>query len=59
MFTIGGLLCVTATDMTALAGTYPEVCYSRYGSMPLKSVSYMHEMSLRILIHSIDSAGTP
>lgn len=52
----GGLLCVTCTDMTSLAGTFPESCFAKYGSMPLKG-SYKHEMSLRILLHSIESAA--
>lgn len=53
----GGLLCVTCTDMTVLSGNYPEVCFSKYGTMPLKGVSYLHEMSLRILLHAIDSTA--
>lgn len=52
----GGLLCVTCTDMTVLSGNYPEVCFAKYGSAPLKP-SYVHEMSLRILLHAIDSAA--
>ncbi len=52
----GGLMCVTCTDMTVLAGKYPEVCFSKYGSMPLKA-AYCHEMSLRILLHSIEAAA--
>lgn len=31
-----GLLCVTCTDLAVLAGSYPETCYSKYGSIPLK-----------------------
>eukprot|EP01031_Cornospumella_fuschlensis_P044924 gene44924-54946_t len=52
----GGLLCVTCTDMTALAGAYPEVCFAKYQSMPVKA-KYGHEMALRILLHSIDSTA--
>ncbi len=33
----GGLLCVTCTDMTVLGGSYPEVCFAKYGTMPLKT----------------------
>ena len=33
----GGLLCVTCTDMPVLAGNYPETCYAKYGSLPVKS----------------------
>lgn len=52
----GGLLCVTCTDMTVLSGNFPEVCFAKYGSMPLKA-KYLHEMSLRILLHSIETAA--
>jgi tRNA (guanine26-N2/guanine27-N2)-dimethyltransferase len=52
----GGLLCVTCTDMPVLAGNYPEVCFAKYGCMPLKA-RYIHEMSLRILLHAIDTAA--
>jgi len=44
----GGLLCVTATDTSALCGTYKEPCIRKYGSMPLKT-EYCHENGLRIL----------
>ncbi|XP_066449801.1 tRNA (guanine(26)-N(2))-dimethyltransferase isoform X2 [Eleutherodactylus coqui] len=49
----GGLLCVTCTDMAVLAGNSGETCYSKYGSMSLKS-KFCHEMALRILLHSLD-----
>lgn len=52
----GGLLCVTCTDSPVLCGTYPEKCFSLYGSMPLRG-KYLHEMSLRILLHAIDTAA--
>ena len=52
----GGLLCVTCTDMTVLSGNFPEVCYAKYGATPIKA-RYTHEMALRILLHSIDSAA--
>ncbi|MCE5215248.1 MAG: tRNA (guanine(26)-N(2))-dimethyltransferase [Methanobacterium sp.] len=44
----GGMLCVTATDTSALCGTYKEPCIRKYGAMPLKS-EYCHEVGLRIL----------
>eukprot|EP01038_Epipyxis_sp_PR26KG_P007247 gene7247-9879_t len=53
----GGLLCVTCTDMTVLSGNYPEVCFAKYGSMPLKGAKYLHELSLRILLNSIENAA--
>lgn len=52
----GGLLCVTCTDMPVLAGNYPEVCFAKYGSMPLKA-SYAQEMALRVLLNSIETAA--
>lgn len=44
----GGMLCVTATDTSALCGTYKEPCIRKYGSMSLKT-EYCHETGLRIL----------
>lgn len=52
----GGLLCVTCTDMTVLSGNYPEVAFYKYHSMPVRG-KYLHEMALRILLHSIDSSA--
>jgi tRNA(guanine-26,N2-N2) methyltransferase len=54
--TDGGLLCITCTDTSVLCGTYPEVCYSKYGSIPLRE-SYLHEGSLRILLNSIETVA--
>lgn len=52
----GGLLCVTCTDMAVLSGKNPEVCFSRYGSVPNKA-NYLHEMAERMVLHSIESAA--
>uniref|UniRef100_A0A8C1EZD2 tRNA (guanine(26)-N(2))-dimethyltransferase n=2 Tax=Cyprinus carpio TaxID=7962 RepID=A0A8C1EZD2_CYPCA len=49
----GGLLCITCTDMAVMAGNSGETCYSKYGSMSIKS-KYCHEMALRIILHSLD-----
>uniref|UniRef100_A0A671TJ50 tRNA (guanine(26)-N(2))-dimethyltransferase n=1 Tax=Sparus aurata TaxID=8175 RepID=A0A671TJ50_SPAAU len=49
----GGLLCVTCTDMAVMAGNSGETCYSKYGSVSIKS-RYCHEMALRIILHSLD-----
>ncbi|TMW57134.1 hypothetical protein Poli38472_003059 [Pythium oligandrum] len=54
--TNGGLLCVTCTDMAVLSGKNPEVCFSRYGSVPNKA-NYLHENALRMVLHSIESAA--
>ncbi len=44
----GGMICVTATDTSALCGTYKEPCIRKYGAVPLKT-EYCHENGLRIL----------
>jgi len=44
----GGMICVTATDTSALCGTYSEPCIRKYSSVPLKT-EYCHENGLRIL----------
>lgn len=49
-----GLLCVTCTDLAVLAGhNYPEKAYSAYGGVSGKS-EYVHEIALRLLLHSIE-----
>ncbi|KAJ8648921.1 hypothetical protein MRB53_001944 [Persea americana] len=50
----GGMLMCTATDLAVLCGGNGEVCYSKYGSYPVKG-KYCHEMALRILLASIES----
>ena len=42
------LLCVTATDTSALCGTYNEPCIRKYNAKPYKS-EYCHETGIRIL----------
>ena len=42
--------------MAVLTGTFPETCYAKYGSMPLKSKCF-HELALRILLSCVDSAA--
>lgn len=44
----GGLLGITATDTTALAGVYPNVCERRYMARPLHG-ELGHEVALRVL----------
>jgi len=48
----GGILAVTATDVSSLAGTYPEVCLRKYWALPLRNWT-MHEIGLRILIRKV------
>lgn len=43
-----GLLGLTATDATALAGVYPNVCRRRYLAVPMHN-ELLHEVALRIL----------
>ncbi|MEK6983851.1 MAG: tRNA (guanine(26)-N(2))-dimethyltransferase [Nanoarchaeota archaeon] len=47
-----GILAVTATDTSALCGTYPNACIRKYWAIPKKDVM-MHETGLRILIRKI------
>lgn len=42
------LLCVTATDTSALCGTYKTPCIRKYNAKPYKS-EYCHENGIRIL----------
>lgn len=46
-----GILGITATDATALAGVYPKVCRRRYLATPMHN-ELMHEVALRILAAS-------
>lgn len=45
----GGVLAVTATDTSALCGTFPNACIRKYWALPKKD-AIMHETGLRILI---------
>ncbi|MBU4534686.1 MAG: tRNA (guanine(26)-N(2))-dimethyltransferase [Euryarchaeota archaeon] len=49
------MLCVTATDTSALCGTYKEPCIRKYNSLPLKT-EYCHENGIRILISFVARA---
>lgn len=51
-----GILAVTATDTSALSGTYPESCLRKYWAKPLKN-ELMHETGLRILIRKVQLIG--
>lgn len=61
----GGILAVTATDTSALCGTFPNACIRKYWAVPKKDY-LMHETGLRILIRKaqlvavqFDKALTP
>lgn len=47
-----GILAVTATDTSALAGTYPSACRRKYWASPLRN-ELKHEIGLRILIRKV------
>lgn len=44
-----GILAVTATDTSALCGSFPDACKRKYAATPLRC-PIMHELGLRILI---------
>ena len=47
-----GFLAVTATDQSALCGTYPESCFRKYGIKPIKTEFY-NELGIRVLVSFI------
>ncbi len=51
-----GILAVTATDTSALAGSSPTACQRKYWSKPLKN-HFMHETGIRILIRKVQLIG--
>jgi len=52
----GGILAITATDTSALSGTYPKACWRKYWAKPKKDY-LMHETGLRILIRRVQLIG--
>lgn len=52
-----GIIAITATDTSSLAGTYPRVCRRRYWAEPLRNY-LKHEIGLRILIRAAQLIGT-
>ncbi len=51
-----GIMAVTATDTSALAGTYPKACLRKYWAHPLRN-ELMHEVGIRILIRKVQLVG--
>jgi len=49
----GGLLSVTATDLTVLHGIFPEACKRKYYGIPLRT-EYGNEIALRLIIGCIN-----
>lgn len=52
----GGILAVTATDTSALAGTYPLAAKRKYFATPMLN-HLMHELGLRILVRKVQMIG--
>lgn len=50
----GGLLLITATDAGVLCGNGADTCFTKYGSVSLRS-PFCHELALRILLHAVNS----
>lgn len=50
----GGLLCVTCTDAAVLCGQTPETCFTKYGSVSLRS-KFCHEQGVRIVLNCISA----
>ncbi len=51
-----GILAVTATDTSALSGTYPDACRRKYWAEPMRN-HLMHEAGIRILIRKVQLIG--
>jgi tRNA (guanine26-N2/guanine27-N2)-dimethyltransferase len=51
-----GILAVTATDTSALCGSYPTACKRKYWAVPLRD-EWMHEFGMRILIRKVQLIG--
>ncbi len=52
-----GILAITATDTSALCGTYAKACKRKYWATPLRN-EIMHEIGLRILIRKCQLIGS-
>ncbi|NHJ13936.1 MAG: hypothetical protein EAX95_09670 [Candidatus Thorarchaeota archaeon] len=48
----GGLLALTATDMPALCGVYPNVALRKYGGYSIRA-PFSHELAVRLLIGQV------
>ncbi|MBR9699959.1 hypothetical protein GOV09_05870 [Candidatus Woesearchaeota archaeon] len=51
-----GILGITATDTSALCGTYVKACRRKYWANPLRNET-MHEIGIRILIRKVQLIG--
>jgi tRNA (guanine26-N2/guanine27-N2)-dimethyltransferase len=52
-----GVLAVTATDTSALSGTYEDSCVRKYWARPMRN-HLMHEVGLRILVRKVQLIGS-
>ncbi|MBI5065823.1 tRNA (guanine(10)-N(2))-dimethyltransferase [Candidatus Woesearchaeota archaeon] len=52
-----GILAVTATDTSALCGSYIKACQRKYWSIPLRN-ELMHEIGIRILARKVQLVGS-
>ncbi|MBR9693039.1 hypothetical protein GOV07_03870 [Candidatus Woesearchaeota archaeon] len=52
-----GILAVTATDTSALSGTYEDSCLRKYWARPMRN-HLMHDVGLRILIRKVQLIGS-
>lgn len=52
-----GILAVTATDTSALSGTYADSCLRKYWATPMRN-HLMHDVGLRILIRRVQLIGS-
>lgn len=52
-----GILAVTATDTSALSGTYLDSCLRKYWAKPMRN-HLMHDVGIRILIRKVQLIGT-
>jgi tRNA (guanine26-N2/guanine27-N2)-dimethyltransferase len=51
-----GVLAVTATDTSALSGSFPASCRRKYWAKPMRN-ELMHEIGIRILIRRVQLTG--
>jgi len=51
-----GILAVTATDTSALAGSAPDACMRKYWAAPLRN-GFMHETGVRIMVRLVQLLG--
>lgn len=52
-----GILAVTATDTSALSGTYEDSCLRKYWAKPMRN-HLMHDVGIRILIRKVQLIGS-